>query len=55
MVAGGEVCDDGTNDGIECETGCEAVALGYSCTVGDMSTASSCSKDCGNGIKEPAE
>jgi len=22
MVAGGEVCDDGTNDGIECATGC---------------------------------
>lgn len=45
-----EICDDGSNDGIGCATGCTGNGSGYVCSGGSSTTASTCSVKCGDGI-----
>ena len=49
-VMGSETCDDGSNDGIGCASGCMGVAVGYTCTAGSTTTASVCTPLCGDSI-----
>jgi cysteine-rich repeat protein len=50
MVPATGYCDDGgTTAGDGCDASC-AVETDWSCTAGDSTTASVCTKICGNGI-----
>jgi len=52
LTLGGELCDDSTNDGIGCLSGCTGPAVGYTCTG---NTPSVCTLNCGNGILDTLE
>ena len=50
-VEGTEVCDDGNNaDNAGCKTDCSGAMLGYTCSGGNITTASTCTPLCGDGI-----
>lgn len=50
MVPSATYCDDGnTNSNDGCTSTC-AIEAGWSCTVGSLTTASTCSEVCGDGI-----
>jgi cysteine-rich repeat protein len=55
LVVGDETCDDGVNDGTGCGLDCKSIVLGWSCSLGNRTTASICVVDCGNGVIDPGE
>ena len=54
-VIGTETCDDGSNDGIGCATGCIGFATDWSCSGGSPTSPSTCVFLCGNSILDTGE
>ena len=44
-----ERCDDGTPDGLGCNTFCNGTHPAFSCSGGNLSTPTLCSPICGDG------
>lgn len=47
----GETCDDGSNDGLGCNTGCIGFLSTWICSGGNLTSPSICTPNCGDGIK----
>lgn len=52
---GTEACDDGTNNGIGCLTGCSGPVPGFTCMGGNVFSPDFCFETCGDGIITSSE